>query len=115
MNDITATATSADADAKSTATLVYVLQAASLLLGITYLVAVIINYVKRSEVKGTLAESHFHWQIRTFWFSLLWLLIGIATAVFVVGYFLLIANTVWVIYRIAKGWLNLNSGKPMYQ
>ena len=91
------------------------------LFGWPSIIAVILNYVKRSEARGTWLESHFRWQIRTFWFALLWaaivmlvsillaaVLIGIAT--WVIG---VIALGLWAIYRIARGWLRLNDGKPM--
>lgn len=100
--------------ARSIATVVYALQAASFLLGITFIVALIVNYVKLDDVRGTLAESHFRWQLRTFWFALLWSVVGIILLLVVIGYFVLVANCIWVIYRIAKGWLNLNDGKAMY-
>jgi len=100
--------------AKRLTTIIYALQAASFLLGITFIVALVINYVKRDDVKGTWLESHFTWQIRTFWFSLLWFVVGFSTFFLVIGYFVMLANTVWLVYRIAKGWLNLNDGKPMY-
>lgn len=100
--------------AKKLATIVYALQAASFILGITFIVAVIINYVKKEDVAGTFLESHFRWQIRTFWFTLLWSFIGMATILVVVGYFVLLANAIWVIYRIVKGWLRLNDSKAMY-
>ncbi|MET0070482.1 MAG: hypothetical protein ABW096_10610 [Candidatus Thiodiazotropha sp.] len=93
---------------------VYALQAISFLFVITYLVAVIINYVKRDDVRGSWLESHFRWQIRTFWFSLLWMSIGFVTAFILVGYLLLFANAVWLIYRIIKGWLRLSEGREMY-
>ena len=93
---------------------IYALQAASLLVGITALVAVIINYVKRPDVAGSWLESHFRWQIRTFWFGLLWSVMGFITAFVVVGYFILAANAVWLIYRIVKGWLRLADQKAMY-
>ncbi len=99
---------------KTIGVVVYALQAASFLLGITFIVAVIINYVKRDDVKGTLLESHFRWQIRTFWFSFLWVIIGAMTFIFVIGYFILIADAIWVIYRIVKGWLRLSDNKEMY-
>ena len=107
---------SADAvtSAKTLTTIVYALQAASFLLGITYIVAVIINYVKKDDVKGTWLESHFRWQIHTFWFSVLWSTLGFLTAFIVIGYLLLMANAVWIIYRIVKGWLHLNDKKEMY-
>ena len=100
--------------AKKLATIVYALQAASFVVGITFIVAVIINYVKKEDVAGTFLESHFRWQIRTFWFGLLWGVIGFATLLIVVGYFVLLANAIWIIYRIVKGWLNLNDNKAMY-
>ena len=96
-------------------TLVYALQAAVFLGGIPYLVAIIINYVKRDDVQGTWLASHFRWQIRTFWFSLLWFALGGLTYVFVIGYFILVADAVWVIYRIVKGWLALYERKPLYR
>ena len=95
-------------------TLVYVLQALAFLGGITFIVAVIINYVKRPDVEKTWLASHFRWQIRTFWYWLLWSLLGGLTLLLVVGYFILLANWVWVIYRIVKGWLYLNDRKAMY-
>lgn len=99
---------------KNHATAVYALQALSFLLGITYFVAIIVNYVKLDDTRGTWIESHFRWQIRTFWFSLLWFALGGLLLIIVVGYLILIANGLWMIYRIVKGWLNLNDGKPMY-
>ena len=57
---------------KSLTTLIYALYAASLLVGITAVVAIVMNYLKKSDVAGTFLESHFRWQIRTFWFGLLW-------------------------------------------
>lgn len=98
---------------KTLCTAVYALQAASFLFGITFIVAVILSYLKREDAQGTWLESHFRWQIRTFWFGLLWFVVGALTYVIVVGWAVLFAVSVWVIYRILKGWLNLNDGKPM--
>ena len=99
---------------KDLTTLIYALQAIGYFIGITAVVAVIMNYVKKSDVEGTWLESHFNWQIKTFWFSILWFVVGLLTAIFIVGYFILLANWVWGIYRIVKGWLALNDNKPMY-
>jgi uncharacterized membrane protein len=99
---------------KTLTTVIYALYAASLVFGVTCLVAIIINYVKRDDVQGTWLESHFRWQIRTFWFSLLWGLIGLALTFVAVGIFVLFADLLWYIYRIVKGWIRLNDGKPMY-
>jgi len=94
---------------------IYGLYAASLLVGgVTALVAIVLNYIKKEDVAGTILESHFRWQIRTFWFSLLWGFIGAITFILVIGIPILVADLIWFIYRIAKGWLRLHEGKPMY-
>ena len=92
---------------------VYVLYALSYFTGVTAIVGIIINNVKNDDVAGTWLESHFRWQIRTFWFGLLWALIGAATFFILIGMAILFANFCWIIYRIVKGWLNLNDNKPM--
>ncbi len=104
----------APTSSKTIATVIYALQAASFFLGITLIIAVIINYIKKESVRGTWLESHFIWQIRTFWFSLLWGAIGFLTVFIGIGYLILIANAVWLIYRIIKGWLRLNDEQKMY-
>ena len=71
--------------------------------------------MKREEVAGTWLASHFSWQIKTFWFGLLWAVVGAATLVIMIGFAILFANFIWIIYRIIKGWLNLNEDKPMPQ
>ena len=85
----------------------------SFLFGWPSIIAVILNYVYRGEARGTWLESHFTWQIRTFWFSLLWAVIGFATIIVGIGFLVLAADSIWVIYRIVKGFLNWNDGKPM--
>jgi uncharacterized membrane protein len=80
--------------------------------GFTAIVAIVMNYVKLPDVRGTWLETHFRWQIRTFWFGLLWALIGIALLIVGIGFIVLIANFVWLIYRVIKGWLLLNDDKP---
>ena len=81
------------------------------------IIAVIINYVKRSEVRGTWLDSHFSWQIRTFWFALLWLAIGGVLFATVIGIpfaiVLWLATGIWVLYRIIRGWLALTSQKAL--
>jgi len=98
---------------RSLTQVVYVLYALSYFTGISAIVGIIINYIKKEEVAGTWLESHFRWQIRTFWFGMLWAVIGAATIVILVGFAVLFANFCWIIYRIVKGWLNLNDDKPM--
>ena len=87
--------------------------ALSFVTGVTAVAAVIINYIKKDEVVGTWLESHFRWQIRTFWFGLLWSVVGLILMVLVVGYFVILANMIWIIYRIAKGWMKLSENKPV--
>ncbi len=100
---------------KTLTLVVYVLQALGFFVGITWIVAVVINYVKKDDVAGTWLESHFRWQIRTFWFGLLWGAIGGLLVVVFVGFAILAADAVWIIYRIVKGALDLNDGKPLYR
>jgi uncharacterized membrane protein len=82
------------------------------------IIAVIINYLKRGGARGSWAASHYRWQIRTFWFALLWLIIAMLLVVTLVGapvgIGLLIALTLWLIYRIARGWVRLLDKQPMY-
>ncbi len=93
----------------------------SFLFGWPSIIAVILNYVKRSEARGTWLESHFDWQIRTFWWALLWALIVAAVslllAVVIIGFATwavgMFALGVWAIYRIARGWLRLKDRQPM--
>jgi uncharacterized membrane protein len=91
------------------------------LFGLPSIIAVVMNYVRRSDARGTYLESHFSWQLRTFWFALLWVtvvlllslplffvLVGFVTfpiGIFVIG--------IWVIYRVARGWLKLKDGQPV--
>jgi uncharacterized membrane protein len=84
------------------------------------IVAVILNYVKRSEARGTVLESHFRWQIRTFWFGLLWVSLCVLFIVVTFGIGIIVAWLplavvgLWFIYRVGRGWLALNDRRPMY-
>ena len=113
-------------------TVVYALHALSLVIGITTaativgafvfgvpsLIAVVINYFKREEARGTFLESHFRWQIRTFWFSLLWCIVAVMLFITILGIpfalMVLLGAGIWAIYRIARGWLALRDRRPMY-
>ena len=94
---------------KTIVTVVYALQAFGLLLPVLlpWIVGVVIDYVKREDARGTWLESHFRWQIRTFWWSLLWAVIGGILLIVLVGWLVLAVAGVWVLYRIVKGWLRL--------
>jgi uncharacterized membrane protein len=81
------------------------------------IIGVILNYVKRSDVRGTFLESHFRWQIRTFWFALLWAVIAGLLFITLIGipfaWVLAVLVGLWVLYRIVRGWLALLNGRPM--
>ena len=81
------------------------------------IIAVILNYLKRDAVYGSYLESHFRWQIRTFWFALIWLIVMILLFVTLIGipfaWILGVLTGLWVLYRIVRGWLRLVDAKPM--
>jgi uncharacterized membrane protein len=85
------------------------------------IIAVIVNYAKQGDVRGTWLETHFRWQIRTFWFGLLWVTMCGLFIVATLGIGLLIAWLpltlvgLWFIYRVARGWLRLKDHRPMYE
>lgn len=81
------------------------------------IIAVIINYIKRGVVYGTYLDSHFGWQIRTFWYALLWMTIAVILFMTVIGivlaYIIAVGAGIWILYRIIRGWIALNGGRPM--
>tara|TARA_R110002072_G_scaffold85210_4_gene192766 strand:+ start:6317 stop:6703 length:387 start_codon:yes stop_codon:yes gene_type:complete len=81
------------------------------------ILAVILNYVQRDAVRGSYLESHFRWQIRTFWFALLWLLVGAALVVTIIGiplaWVLVVLVGLWVLYRMLRGLARLMDRQPM--
>ncbi|MFM9879698.1 MAG: DUF4870 family protein [Burkholderiaceae bacterium] len=91
----------------------YLLNAAGFLLGVTWFVAVVLCYIKRDDARGTLYESHLTWQIRTFWWGLVWALAGSATLLLGVGFAVLGIVYLWVIYRVVKGFIYWSDEKPM--
>lgn len=90
--------------------------------GIPSIIAVIMNYLKRGDVRGTWLDSHFGWQLRTFWYALLWfvliglfsaplvLLLGLGIVTWIIGAFVV---GIWIVYRVARGWLRLRDGQPV--
>ncbi|MFI4869552.1 MAG: DUF4870 family protein [Steroidobacterales bacterium] len=92
--------------------------------GLPSIIAVIMNYARRSETRGTWLESHFRWQIRTFWFAWLWIAVTLIIAMplvllaglgILIGLFGFGLVGLWVIYRIVRGWLTLRDGRAMPQ
>jgi uncharacterized membrane protein len=112
MTEITTT----DAKLQSNKTLtwvIYGLYAAGFLSGgLTSIVAIILNYVKRGDVAGSYLESHFTWQIRTFWISLI---VGFVLTFVVIGLLVMLLDAVWVIYRLVIGGLKLSENKPIVE
>jgi uncharacterized membrane protein len=115
----------------TTTHVIYALHALSVLIGLTSaatvigafvfgvpsLVAVLVNYARREAVRGTVLDSHFRWQIRTFWFALLWVVVGMVLFVTLLGIPLALlvwaGATLWVMYRVGRGWLRLSRLEPM--
>lgn len=87
------------------------------LITLAWIGGLVLAYVKRGEAEGTWLETHYRWQIRTFWFGLLWTVIGWVLVWsfigIVIGIPLLLVVTGWLIYRILRGWFLLNEGKPI--
>ena len=114
--------------------IIYALHATSLVVGVVgaatifgaflfgwpSIIAVIMNYIKQGEARGTYLESHFRWQIRTFWYGLLWVALCFAFVFLTLGIGIVVAWLplglvgLWFIYRVARGWLRLKDKKPMY-
>jgi len=132
---VTVSGQSVDASLISYSHIMYALHSLSVLIGLTSavtvvgsfifglpsIIAVVMNYARQSDVRGTFLESHFRWQIRTFWFALLWVLAIVALSlplmVIGVGFFTwwmgFVVLGIWVIYRIVRGWLALRDQRPV--
>jgi uncharacterized membrane protein len=86
--------------------------------GLPSIVAVVMNYARRSATRGTYLESHFRWQIRTFWYALLWAVVCGMVMLTIIGIPLAVlgfaALGVWIAYRVIRGWLSLRDQRPMY-
>lgn len=91
------------------------------LLGVVGIVAIIIAYVKRDEAAGSWLASHFRWQVRTFWWSLLWATLGALVLVTLgliligipIAFAIWAADTIWVIYRVVRGYLLFHESQPV--
>lgn len=116
----------------SVANVVYALHAFAIVVGIAgsatvvgsfvgsvpSIVAVILNYLKRGDARGSWLESHYRWQIRTFWYAIGWVLLAFLLIVTVIGipfaFAILVGVSLWLVYRIGRGWLRLRDRLPMY-
>jgi uncharacterized membrane protein len=107
--------TSRETSDKGLTHVIYALYALSVVTGgFTAIVAIIMNYVKRDDVRGTWLATHFRWQMRTFWYGLVLGIVGLVSLFFVVGIVVLVVDAIWILYRVIKGWLYLYENKPMY-
>jgi len=104
-----------EAEIKKLTYVVYILQALSFVFLITAVAGIIINYIKEDDVKGSWLESHFEWQKRTFWYGLLWMVLGVLSFFILIQWIILPIVAVWLVYRIAKGWIYLVDGKELYK
>jgi uncharacterized membrane protein len=96
--------------------------ATAFVFSIPSIIAVIMNYVKRGEVRGTWLDSHFSWQLRTFWWAALWILVVVVIStplILLLGLGLLTMWLgislvgLWILYRVLRGWLALKDGRPI--
>ena len=94
----------------------------SFVFGLPSILAVVMNYARQPEVEGTWLQGHFRWQIRTFWYALLWIviatLLSLPLMLVLVGFVTLwlaaVVAGAWVLYRVVRGWMRLASRLPMY-
>lgn len=101
---------------KNTVHLIYLLFTIGFFVpGIVSLVGIIVAYIKREDMQDyPVLSGHIRWLIRTFWYSILWVIVGLATLIIGVGFIILAATYIWHIYRIIKGWIWLNDNKSVY-
>ena len=105
--------------------------------GLLWIVPIFMNYAKRREAEGTWLATHFDWQIKTFWYSIVWFVVGVGIITFALGSFgvsmmadsgniavgsVLLASLgfivmgvtfIWHLYRIVRGWIALADGRPV--
>ncbi|MEY3017767.1 MAG: hypothetical protein RL336_902 [Pseudomonadota bacterium] len=81
------------------------------------IIAVVLNYIYRDDTFGTYLDSHFSWQIRTFWYAALWYVIAILLFITIIGFpiafAMMLATGLWVLYRIVRGGLRMTEQRPM--
>jgi uncharacterized membrane protein len=118
MNDVISTAAPVDRERQGLTTLthvMYALHTASWFsAGIFSVIAIIINYAKRADLPDDFFRSHFRWQARSFWFTLLWLVLAAPLWLLVIpGWFAYAVIGLWYLYRFIRGWLAFASNQPM--
>jgi uncharacterized membrane protein len=118
MNDVISAAAPVDRERQGLTTLthvMYALHTASWFsAGIFSVIAIIINYAKRPDLPDDFFRSHFRWQARSFWFTLLWLVLALPLWILVIpGWVAYVLIGLWYLYRFIRGWLALASNRPM--
>lgn len=81
--------------------------------GLTLLIGLAINFLKRDQVKGTWLESHFNWQINTVWITLAGFALAALLMVVGIGYFILLPVILLLVYRIVVGWMAWTAETPV--
>lgn len=100
---------------RSTAQMVYIVQAIACFIPLLWFVAALIIFLKRDAYRETWVESHFRWQWRTVWFGALWGGINLILVVFPpLMWLVALVLTVWLAYRVIRGWLKLSEGHELY-
>lgn len=114
MNDIVEADVARVESLRKYAMLGYALHLLGLVTVIGFVAGLILAYIKREDARGTLYESHFAWQTRSFWWGLLWFVLLLVPTVLTIGFvpFFVIAQ-IWFAYRMIKGWLRLNDGRAV--
>ncbi|ENW32062.1 MULTISPECIES: DUF4870 family protein [Acinetobacter] len=100
-------------DLKQYNLITYILYILGFFLGLTPFIAIVMNYIKRDEMRGTWLESHVDWQIKTFWISLLGYIVGGLLTVILIGFLIVFLVFIWHIYRLVKGLIALNNNQPI--
>lgn len=106
-------------DAKQLARILYIVHGLTFFfsLGMLSILPIIVNYIKRPDTVGTLVHSHHTWMIRSFWYYVLWVVVGgimFATLILIpLAWLVWVAAWVWKAYRLIRGFIDLNNNRPM--
>ena len=102
-----------NSEVKNYVFIAYVTYALGLLILFTPVIGVILAFIKRDEAQGSIYASHIDWLIKTFWVSLIGLLLGRLTILILIGWLILLVTAIWFIYRVVIGLIKLNEDKPV--
>lgn len=107
-------------DAKQLARILYVVHGLTFFfsLGLLSILPIIVNYIKRPDTEGTLVHSHHTWMIRSFWYYMIWMVVGGVLFLTIIGipvaWLVWTVAWVWKAYRLIRGFIDLNNNRPMY-